>query len=349
MKRTTKTSTQRSGFSVVETVVAITLLAVVTFSAISMIESGNRFSRSTLETTAVEDLSQQMLYRLERELANASAHQPAKAFLALPFPSSETTEMVLDSTLGFPPFGSVVIGPGTATEERVAYRTLTPGQTTLEGLERGFQCTTALSHGQGPEVFWAGHAEWIDDQANPQPGDRIALEEGVEVYFRGDGVGFSYRIPVDPAGGNNVLDRNDLHWGSSIPGIGQTTDGWMCFYYEPKTVFDEAVENHDLNGDADYTDVFDIGQVRRRSWSIDDPTQLEDVAWGPSAVLQEQCNWGGDLDNDGYGDPLFLWNEGALMLHIRLTVIGSSRVLPTTRRIESYTFLRNRPESTAEI
>jgi len=342
-------TTPRSGHGLVEVLIAISLFTIVMLSAMSLVESGNKFSRSTLEVTAVEDLSQQMLYRFERELSNASALKPAKGFLALPLFASETNEIVLDSTLGFPPRGSIVVAPGTANEERIAYSTLTAGKITLEDLERGFQCTTARPHAQGPEVYWAGHAEWIDDQANPEPQDRLALEEGVEVSYRGDGVGFSYRIPIDPTGGRNVLDRDNLHWGADIPALGQTTEGWMCFYFEPKTVFDEAVERHDLNGDADWTDVFDIGQIRRRAWSIDDPTQVEDVAWGPSAVLQEQCNWGGDLDNDGYGDPIFLWNEDTLMLHIRITVIGPSRDLPITRQVESYTFLRNRPESTAEI
>lgn len=339
-------SAQRRGSGMIEMIIAVTLFSIVMLSAMEMIQSGSRFSRTTLATTAVEDLSQAMLYRFERELADATAEETAKATLAVDLDEDETDAIELDSTLAFPPFGTLVIDPGGADPERVAYAALDPDQIHLNTLTRGIGCTQAAKHlAQTTDVYWSGYAEWIGDQQNPAPGDRVTQEEGVDVFFRGDGTGFSYRVPIDPAGGQNPLNGNDLFWGAEVPGVGPTLDGWMCFYFLPKTTFSEPERNFDLNGDGDQQDLFDVGQVRRLAWDVTDPTRREDVGFGPSSVLQERCNWGGDLDNDGYADPLFLWNPTSRVLHIRVTLLGDSAGgLPITRKVESYTFLRNKPE-----
>jgi hypothetical protein len=195
-------------------------------------------------------------------------------------------------------------------------------------------------------VIWAGLAEPIATQQNPNPGDfdGMALEAEGPLFFQGDGTGFSYRIPVDPTGGNNVLNGDDLNWGAIVPGVGPTLEGCMALYYLPSDTFDESVERYDVNGDGDQLDVFDIGQIRRASWDRTDPTRVEDIGMGPTAVLQERCNWGGDLDNDQFDDPIFLWDPATNQLHIRLFIVSTSRELPIVRGVESITFLRNEPE-----
>ncbi|HED65651.1 MAG TPA: hypothetical protein ENJ09_08855, partial [Planctomycetes bacterium] len=185
---------RRRGSGMIEMIIAVTLFSIVILSAMEMVQSGSRFSRTTLATTAIEDLSQAMLYRFERELADATAEETASAVLAVGITSTEDDELELDSTLGFPPFGSLVIDPGGAAQERIDYADLDPDQIRLTGLTRGVQCTQPAAHAaQTTDVYWSGYAQVIDDQNSPAPGDRVSQEEGIDTFFRGDGVGFSYR------------------------------------------------------------------------------------------------------------------------------------------------------------
>jgi hypothetical protein len=92
-------------------------------------------------------------------------------------------------------------------------------------------------------------------------------------------------------------------------------------------------------------DVFEIGQLRRLIWDTSDPSRVEELGLGPSNVIQERCNHGGDLDGDGFADPLFLWNAETNLLHVRLFLLGASRRdMPIVRKVESVLFLRNEPE-----
>ena len=62
-------------------------------------------------------------------------------------------------------------------------------------------------------------------------------------------------------------------------------------------------------------------------------------------MLQEQCNWGGDLDADGYDDPIFLWDKDRRQLRLRIFIIGRSvDDIPIVRKVESLMFLRNKQE-----
>ena len=89
-----------------------------------------------------------------------------------------------------------------------------------------------------------------------------------------------------------------------------------------------------------------MGQIRRLSWDATDPTgQVDDVGLGPTVLLQEQCNWGGDLDGDGFDDPIFLWDKDTNQLHVRLFVLGwAMKQMPIVREVDSVMFLRNEPE-----
>ncbi len=333
------------GSALVEVIIAMTIFTLVMLSSMAMVESGRRFSNSTLEITAIEEYAQQMLFKIEHELANATGFEPA-ATLQQPLSATNAIGLAVDSSLGFPPRGSLVLERGTAREERIGYTVLEPDFVTFSELARGAQCTTGQDHPFQAEVLWSGLAEPIALQANPplDTYDGIALEQGAGIYFRGDGTGFSYRIPIDPSGGNNVLNGEDLFWGANVPGVGPTLQGWLALTYLPKDAFEEAGARFDLNKDGDFDDVFDIGQIRRASWDTSDPTRAEDLGLGPSNIVQERCQWGSDLDGDGFQDPLFLWNKDTNELHVRLFLIGTSRELPVVRRIESLLFLRNEPE-----
>jgi len=137
-----------------------------------------------------------------------------------------------------------------------------------------------------------------------------------------------------------------LQWGHDLPGV-QPLDGWACLVFVPRFTCDESSTNDDLNRDGDRVDVFDIGQIRRRVWDTTDPTAPPtDLGFGPTVVMQERDNWGGDLDGDGFDDPIFLWNRDSRRLHVRLFILGRTRTdVPIVRQVESLVFLRNEPES----
>ncbi|MEX1025173.1 MAG: hypothetical protein WD226_08865 [Planctomycetota bacterium] len=342
-----RTTTARAGFTLVEQMIVLALFVTVFLSGLALIESGRKFSSTTLGIANVEDLSQQMLHKLERELSNARGAEPI-AVLSVPLAGAESGTLLVDSTLGFPPAGTLLLARGTAREERIQYAYLDPNQIAFSNLGRGEQCTQPASHDASDPVLWSGLAEPLDNQTNPAANmfDGTARDGNGQVFFRGDGTGFAYRVPVVPPGGNSMLNGDELFWGAEIPGTGATTNGWATLYFEPRETISEAEVDQDLNGDRDKTDTFDVGQLRRRQWSATDPQNIHsDVAMGPTALLQERCNYGGDLDGDGFDDPMFLWNPRTNELAVRLFLLGRSKTNTNlVRQAQTVMFLRNEPE-----
>ncbi len=340
-----RTRIRNAGYTIIELMVATTLFVVVMVSSLALMERDAHLSRSTLQITAVEDQSTQMLYRIERELSDALIDTPT-AILRTPLNAGELGRLEVDDVLGFPPAGMLLISRGTNGEERVSYTGLDTADPAFTGLVRGQACTADVGHAINPtnDVLWIGVAESIANQTNPPPTsfDGTSDEEGVGVFFVGRGAGVAFRIPVDPAGGTNVLNGDDIQWGAQFQG-NQLLSGWSCVEYVPSGTVTEAETGDDINGDGDFVDVFDIGQLRRRTWDTNNVgAPLDDLGLGPTAILQEQCNWGSDLDGDGMQDPLFLWDEDNRQLHIRMFLVGQSvRDMPVVRKIESVMFLRN--------
>jgi hypothetical protein len=304
-----------------------------------------------LHMSHVEQMSQDMLFDLERELANALGSNPVSVTTAaLP---AGGTELSVVSTVGFPPGGAFVIERGTAREEVIAYTSLEDTTEIFLDLVRGQECTAPVDHEVQSELLWTGLAEPLDEQppAAAQAYDGIALEHQGELYFRGLGTGFSYRVPVIAPGSSSYVVGDDVAWGASVPGAPPTTDGWNAIYFQPRALFDESVHADDVNLDGDTADVFDVGQLRKVVWNVADAAQPPSyLGLGPTAVLQERCNHGGDLDGDGYGDPMFLWDAKNNVLHVRLFLIGLSDAdAPVTRMVESVMFLRNELEIEPEM
>lgn len=337
--------TRRSGYSIVELMIATTLFVVVMVSSLALMERDAHLSKSTLSITAIEDQSTQMLYRIERELADGLIDTP-KIVLGNAMTANETGQMVVADTLGFPPSGLLVVSRGRPNEEIIAYSGIDPTVPAFTGLTRAQGCTQASAHPASPPntVYWIGLAEPIANQTNPPAAsfDGVSDEEGLNVFYVGRGSGISYRIPVDPAGGTNVLNGEDIQWGTELGGT-QITSGWAAIQFVAVRTVDESVTGDDINKDGDRGDVFDVGQLRRRLWDTANPgAPVEDLGLGPTAVLQERCNWGGDLDADGSSDPIFLWDPTTRQLHIRLFLFGQGvKDMPIVRRIESVMFLRN--------
>ena len=336
----------RAGFTLVEALVAGSIFALVILAAYAALSRDATLSRSSLGISVAEMRAQQMLIAVEREVAGARGASPSTtATIALS--AAGTAELRVASTLGFPDRGLLLVDRGVAGIERIGYDALGPGTGSFVGLARAQQCTNASSHPAGAEVLWAALAETIVLPASPPANlyDGRALEPGGPVWFRGDGTGFSYRVPTDPAGGGAVLVDGEITWGATVEGA-PTLDGWAALVYVPGGEIREAATGDDLNGDGDAEDVFDVGRIRRRTWDSSDPaTPASDLGLGPNVVLQERCDWGGDLDADGFDDPIFLWDGATRRLHVRLFVLGRSVAdLPIVRRVESVIFLRNDPQ-----
>ena len=348
MRRTSQLSPRpTAGFTLVEVMIASSVLVLILLAALATISRDAELSRSTLGISVAEMRAQQMLFSLSRELADARGANP-RATAAVTVGAGETGSLTVDSTLGVPPAGMLLLDRGTAGVERIAYAALGPARTTFQALARGEQCTAAATHAAGTEVLWAATAEPIALQQGPPASawDGRAREATGTVFFRGDGSGFSYRVPTDPAGGADYIDGDDVLWGATVNGA-PTLDGWAALVFEPRSIFDEGADGDDLNRDGDTEDLFDVGQIRQLAWDTDDPlVPASDVGLGPTVFLQERCNWGGDLDGDGFDDPIFLWDAARRKLHVRLFVIGVSVArMPIVRRVESVIFLRNEPEN----
>ncbi len=347
----------RGGYTLIEVLICSALFSVIFLASIALVERERSLSRSMLNMSHVELMSQDMLFDLERELANAFGANPV-AVTTVDL-ASDATDLRVSSTLGFPPKGMLLIDRGTPNEEVLAYSGLEDTKEFFLALQHGQQCTSAVDHPALTELLWTGLAEPLDQQdppPDPANYDGVALEDYGPVYFRGDGTGFSYRVPVDPAGGLAFLDGEDITWGSSMSGApaASAVDGWSAIYFQPVLTFEEGPFACDVNHDGDALDVYDVGQLRKVVWNVADPSQAPQVlGLGPRNILQERCNHGGDLDHDGFDDPIFLWNSrhvddaeeaevGLNILHVRLFLIGLSDAdAPVTREVESEIFLRN--------
>jgi type II secretory pathway pseudopilin PulG len=340
------TPKKKGGYTLLELTFSIAIYVVILLSTLGMLERDTHLSQAVLSTTHVEQMAQELIYRLKGELANAQGSNPM-AIITENLDDDSTGELRVDSTLGFPNTGMLILDRGTNSEERIAYEELDESEEFFRSLERGLQCSQAGDHLVGSELVWGGLAEPIAQQQNPSIDQYDGLAMGVlgPVYFRGDGSGFSYRNPIDPSGGNDLLEGDKLKWGAVVSNV-PTLDGWSALSFQPRYTFSEAKTHQDINSDGDKLDVYDVGVIGRRRWVTGDTDwDTDNINMGPSAVLQEQCNWGGDLDGDGFDDPIFLWDKDPRQLQIRLFVIGGiSTGNPLIRKVESTIFLRNEVE-----
>jgi hypothetical protein len=335
--------------TMVELTVSLSISATILLSVFAVIQRDTQLAHSTLGISLAETKAQQLLRDLESELADARGANPI-AQLTATLAAGTLGDLEVDSTLGFPDTGILLLDRENGDVERLSYDNLTAAGSTFQGLTRGLQCTGDNTHAAGDQLIWAGLAEPIALQVNPPAAlwDGLASETAGPVYFRGDGVGFSYRVPVDPTNSippNYLDDDDELQWGHTL--VAPSVDAWACLYYQAKTTYDESVTGDDINGDGDFVDVFDVGQIRRKIWDTSDPAAaVADLGMGPSIVLQERCNWGGDLNGDGFDDPIFLWDREARRLHVRLFVLGRTNAdAPIVREVQSLVFLRNQPEN----
>ncbi|HIG12478.1 MAG: hypothetical protein ABGY71_00455 [bacterium] len=350
-----KSTHDRKGTSILELLFSLSIMSTILMSVFAIIQRDTSLAQSTLGISLAETKAQQMLRKIETELADARGANPI-ARLTAPLEEGNSMELSVDSTLGFPDQGILLLERGSQNEERLLYESNSLSDNSFTSLFRGKQCTVDVSHAAHTELIWAGLAEVVSLGPDSGASDYDGLATGYrgDMFFRGDGYGFSYRVPIDPTQSvpPNYLGSDDqLQWGhvlrqpdgSEAPDLG----AWACLYFVPKFTFSESTSGDDVNRDGDTTDIFDVGQIRRRIWSTNDPNKAaSELGMGPSNILQERCEWGSDLNGDGFEDPIFLWDRGSRRLQISLFILGRTNAdQPIVRQVQSVLFLRNIPES----
>ena len=335
----------RCGLTLIELVIALAAFSVLMVAAtLNLSREAEGLTRMATRTH-VQSRIDVVLDRIADELEFAQGVVPVARLTADVFPGT-TSFIEVDTTAGFPFQGTLLLDPGTAREERIAYSTLGSGPPRFQELERGAQCSSDAAHltGAAP-VRWAPMAAALENQVNPPAEffDGASEELGGTVFYRGDGTGFAYRVPVDLLGDGDYFDANgDIVWGARVRGAA-TASGFSILYFSPGAVVTEAARGLDLNLDGDQDDTFDLGRIRMRTWDGAAPdTEYSDVALCPPLLLQEQCTPGADLDGDGASDPLFLWEARSGRLRVRMFVLtGDGNSSSVVQRFESTFFLSN--------
>ena len=343
MRCTHQTSPKPScGFTLVEMMIALTIVSIIMLATMASLQreatSIGELQRLSYSERAVQDL----FTKVEQRLDFSQGMDPVTVLAS--GMGSGGSGMTLQETLGFPFEGIVIVEPGTFSEERVEYGGLAPSTSELTTLVRGVADTTASSHPAGSLVFWEGIAFPAEDQIAPPAGTFDGQTDDMRgpLFFRGDGVGFSYRRPVDPAGTGTFIESTGIRWGAGVRGV-DSVDGCAALVYFPVAVVTETQRNFDINADGDMDDTFELGGIVDLGWDAVDPSRgtssLELVS---PILLQELNNRGGDMDGDGFDDPMFLWSPESGRLRIRLfALLGDVNQREVVKRFETVLYLRN--------
>ena len=357
MTRTTKQT--RAGSTLIEVTFSTAILSVLLLSIFGVLERQGQLGRATLTTAITENRAIELASRLRRELVSARGKR-VRCVLTAPVSAGASgpgSSLQVSTTTGFPPYGTLLVDSGTASVERIGYESLDLDEREFRGLTRSLGGTNDSSHSVTSEwIWWSGMACPVEGSAGTEGG--TAWQNGREIQFRGDGLGFSYRVPVDLDGDVGMPDYlNGLEpaWGaitrSGVDGaLTPNGTGWCAIVFEASSEVNEAELNDDINQDGDEVDVFEIGRLVKLTWDTIDPLiPVHRQALGPACILQERDAPAADLDGDGYEDPLFLWDADTRVLNVRLFLLARGLPdQPTIRRIEVCVFLRNAFEEVSE-
>jgi prepilin-type N-terminal cleavage/methylation domain-containing protein len=334
---------KRVGFTLVELAASMAILATLLACMTIHMQREARELRQLQSLSNQERLVNELLMRLEAQLDYAQGAAPTTTLVSS-LPSGETFVVDVDRPDGFPDEGILLVNAGTSSEELIRYHDLDPSAGAFLELERGAQGSVPRAHAAGAQVSWASGAYVLAEQSSPAAGtfDGQSRELLGDLYYRGDGSGFSYRVPVDPSGGTSHSTPTGVRWGAVVGGR-PTEDGRTCIEFEPVAVVQEVARNFDLNRDGDLDDTFDLGRIRQRAWdAVNGDNGSSNVPLCPPIILQERNAWGSDLDHDGFEDPMFLWTPSSGRLRIRLFVlVGTVNQGEVVERYETVLHLRN--------
>lgn len=331
------------GFTLVEVMLALTVVTVILLATTAALQKEAEKVSDMQRLSYSERLVQDLFTKIEQRLDFSQGIQPITT-LSVGLNTGNNASAALAEDFGFPFNGVMVIEPGTIDEERVGYSSLNPGANSMETLERGLRGTSSVSHPSGSVVLWDGCCYPIEDQVAPAPGSFDGQTDDLRgaLFYRGDGIGFSYRKPVDPANTGSFIGPTGIRWGATVGGT-DTEDGCAALTFRPVAVVTEAERNFDINGDGDMADTFDLGRISDLAWNVLNPALgTSSIDLVSPIILQEQDAYGSDLDGDGFNDPMFLWTPDSGRLRIRLfALLGDVKGHEIVRRFETVLYLRN--------
>lgn len=332
-----------AGFTLIEMMISLTVVSIILIATAASLQREAESVADLQRITYSERLIQELFTKIEQRLEFGQGFVPATT-LQNALGAGTTAAADLADVAGFPNTGMLVIDPGTAVEERIAYSDVDIAGNAIETLVRAQRGTTGNGHTATSVVLWEGLARPIDDQAAPPATafDGVTDDLRGNLFYRGDGVGFSYQQPVDPARTGSFVEAGEVRWGARVGG-GDVTSGAAAIVYSPVAQVTEANLDFDVNRDGDQLDTFDIGRIVEVAWNG------TDTALGASRtnlispiILQEVDNYGSDLDGDGLQDPMFLWTPESGRLRIRMfALIGDLSGYELIRRFETILHLRN--------
>lgn len=333
----------RAGFTLIEMMVALTVVSIILIATAASLQREAESVSDLQRITYAERLIQEVFTKMEQRLEFARGFTPTTT-LDASLGSATTNAAVLADVTGFPNEGVALLDPGTATEERVEFSDVDIAGNRLETLTRGARGTSAFTHPATSVIMWDGLASPIDDQVAPPANtfDGITDDLRGQVFYRGDGTGFSFQYPVDPARTGSFVTPTGVRWGARVGG-GDVTDGCTAIAFSPVGQVTEANRNFDINQDGDLNDVFDFGRLVEFSWNgVDTALGTSRVNLISPILLQEQDDYGSDMDGDGLQDPMFLWTPDSGRLRIRLfALVGDVGGRDIVRRFETVLYLRN--------
>ncbi len=333
----------RAGFTLIEVTIALAVVSVILLATSAALQKEAENVSDMQRMSYSERLIQDLFTKIEQRL-DFSQGLNSETTLTTGLSTAGTSSVVLADSLGFPFEGFATIEPGTGTEEVIEFKAIDPGNEALETLVRGQRGTPAVSHPSGSPIIWEGYSYPIEDQTTPTAGSFDGQTNDLRgpLFFRGDGVGFCYRKPIDPAGTGSFIGPTGIRWGATVGGT-DTEDGCSALVFRPVAQITEAGRNFDINRDGDMDDAFDVGRISDLGWNTVDPslgTSRVDLV--SPIILQEIDNYGGDMDGDGFDDPMFLWSPDSGRLRIRLfALLGDVRGREVVRRFETVIYLRN--------
>lgn len=334
---------RQSGFTLIEMMIALGVVSIILLATTAALQKEAENVSDMQRMSYSERLIQDIFTKIEQRL-DFSQGLNSETTLASGLSTAGTGSIVLADSLGFPFEGFAIIEPGTGTEEVIEFQGIDPGNEALESLVRGQRGTSAVSHPSGSQIIWEGYSYPIEDQTAPAPDSFDGQTNDLRgpLFFRGDGVGFCYRRPIDPAGTGSFIGPTGIRWGATVGGT-DTEDGCSALVFRPVAQITEADRNFDINSDGDMLDSFDVGRISDLGWNSLDPalgtSRLDLVS---PIILQEIDNYGGDMDGDGFDDPMFLWSPESGRLRIRLfALLGDVRGREIVRRFETVIYLRN--------
>ena len=332
-----------AGFTLIEMIIALGVVSVILAATTLSLQKESESISDMQRLSHSERLIQDLFTKIEQRLDFAQGIEPTST-LDSALSGGATGAIDVTDVFGFPNEGMVVIEPGGANAERVSYAVLSPGSNALETLTRAERGTAGVAHPAGSLISWEGVATPTEDQVAPAAGtfDGQTNDLRGPIFYRGDGVGFCYRKPVDPAGTGSFIGPAGIRWGATISGT-DNEDAVGSIVYEPVAQITELQREFDINQDGDLADTFELGRIRDIAWNAVDPALgTSSLALVTPIILQELDNYGSDLDGDGFLDPMFLWTPESGRLRIRFfALLGDVGGREVVKRFETVLYLRN--------